>query len=332
MKRTLALAALALLASASLAQISDSEAKSAADSVLRVLGSDAVSKNAKVSRDTIPTKHGSDEIVRVIYGEVTVQFYEDGSLLSFRDLSKNSVTYEPDDEEKYPTDEEAWQAFEEVISKLETPADVGRTGLSRATKNGLPYTMTFVMERAKAFAWPVTGGNRVTAEMDRMSGKIITLHIVSGWTYERRNVSVGAAAAIGVTRKRYGGVHGDWIPSMRYSYPDGNAAGAELAALMTEKKMRLMYVLKSDSATVLVDSVTGKIVDYSQTALQAEAQANAAGAQNGKTEQASSKQAQQGEDASGDGKSGGPSTLLLMMGGVGALLILNICVRLFVKK
>ncbi len=296
------------------------------------MGLEEPETSGTVQRETTPTKLGGVDVVNVDYGEIIVTLDEDGRLKSFGDFAAFSGRPESDDEEKYKTDEEAWEAFEEIISRFDTPTDVERTKLTRANEVGLPYWITFLMDREEAYGYPVNGGNRVFATMDRMSGKIISFSAVSGWSYEGPNIRTEEADAVAVAIEKYGGVSSDWNAVLRYSYPTGLAAGPKMAALMALKKMRLMYVLSSDHGSVIVDSVTGKLVDYGQFGLQAAAQTSAAGTNGGTTEQTASEHGPSSEDATGGSKSDEPITLLLILGGIGVFLIVDIFMKLFVRR
>ncbi len=202
--------------------------------------------------------------------EVQMNLSWDGRLLSFNDWSAQAT--EPrSGPEKYKTDEEAWQALESMLQKLDVPKDLTDRRLERIEPPGTDYAYSFELS-PRPHGFGSQGGNSVVCWLQRVTGRVIRLGISRGWTYEPPNVKVTKEQAIANASVLFPAKGESWSAELKYWAVGNPGAPAELREMYARKLARLHYVVTRKkyvgipakrmlSECVLVDAVTGNVSD-----------------------------------------------------------------------
>ncbi|HMS55392.1 MAG TPA: hypothetical protein PKA27_08320 [Fimbriimonadaceae bacterium] len=186
-------------------------------------------------------------------GEILMTLDQDGKFLSLNDMGAKARLPQQG-KPKYKSEGEAWAALELRVKKLGMPEGLQRSEIKRdAVKT------TFTMN-PKPYGYQASGGNKVYAEFHSVTGKVISLNIGRGWTYEKPNVVVKPADAVKTAMKVYGGKASEWKHTLAYDTSPKPEAPFAIRNLNTKKIMRLCYNMASKYGSVTVDSVTGEVV------------------------------------------------------------------------
>ncbi len=248
------------------AQLSDGDSIEVARQYVARFAAVSSSEEPRVFRDEWPSAAGEDvHTIAVWFGETKVRMDGNGRFRSFSNLSATAGLPIGGAPDKYESDEEAWAALDEVLEEFEVPARLYRAELLRGDGSGEPYAYQFVMLERAPSGYKTLTSNSVRAEIHRITGKLIGLSIVDGWTFEPADAQVTPTAAIETVRARYGGRTEDWHATLQYETVSSQEAPQYTRELRANKVLRLYYsVSSSDSRRGYswVDSKTGEIVQH----------------------------------------------------------------------
>jgi hypothetical protein len=142
------------------------------------------------------------EQLLVFFDEVMIGLESDGTFIGCSNMSAASHLPKGGAPDKYRTDEEAWRALEDVIASLDLdlPAGLERSSVRRMGGSGGDeeygdYVYSFYM-RPKPYGYEHSGGNYLAAEMHRITGRVLSLSVARGWTYEPPDIRVTQEQAI----------------------------------------------------------------------------------------------------------------------------------------
>ncbi len=226
------LGTLPLLCAIAHGQVSEEMLKDEARRFGKAIGSDVDFSKAHV---TIPRK-GMPSL-RV--GNTSVNFDYQGKIVGYRCSVSNPSEAKP----KITSASEAMNVADSVLRKLSlsksefTLTSVELSG--RKTKAFFQEVATgpLVTYRQRPHGYPVVGGNSVQIELNRSSGKVVSLFLVNRYTYEEPEVRLSAAEA---ARKAQSHVLADPMVAKGNWYSRTRAFAKNASNL--ESKVRLVYV------------------------------------------------------------------------------------------
>lgn len=251
----------ALLGGLASAQIGDAQAIAAARPFVERFAPEASNAAPSIYRETLDTATGQTVVIHVNFDDFVVFLTESGEFRALANMGGERRVIGGSEPDKYQTDEEAWRALEAILADFEIPSGLTRKELVRNAPGGEPYIMRFVMH-PRPYGYEAEGGNAVHASMHQKTGRLRSLRISKGWTYEPPNVRISQEQAINSTTLAYGGEPEDWQVSLQYrSFAKPNVP-EYVRALSANKTMRLFYALWGSRGEVRIDSVTGEIVDF----------------------------------------------------------------------
>lgn len=254
-------AIVATSSAAAYGQLSNEDAIRAAEEHLRSLGAHALAKNPQVRRSSMAVRGESEERIRVHFDDAAVSLNQNGTLSG---LSIDGSAMEPrtDTPEKFASDDQAWQAVEEILSRsnIELPPDLERHSLSRGKQAYKEFIYTFYL-RPKPYGYGNSSGNYVCVQLHRVTGAVRHVSVASGWTYEEPNLQTSHQEAIQAAMRTLGGSESDWTgKQLLYTSASYERAPEHIRRLLERQVMRLMYIISSDRGSVMVDSVTGDVI------------------------------------------------------------------------
>lgn len=266
----LPIAAFVVLASgACTAQISDEQAVLEARRYVSAFAPEALSENPRVFfRDRMDGWAPDSEYVMVSFGEVVTSLKNDGTFLCFYSMRRATLLPKGGAPDKYETDEAAWRAFEEVLSRIELdlPEGLERHRLERVSHEGQDYVYRFYM-RLRPYGYETLGGWKISGEIQRITGRVVSIvHSRPGWTYEPPNVQVSESQAIEKAVETMGGPASDWRVELKYGTMNYDRAPEYFKALISQQVMRLIYRMQrydpqtKVSSLISIDSVTGAVL------------------------------------------------------------------------
>jgi hypothetical protein len=263
-KHLLAVVLLSHLALMAPAQLTDAEAIERARPIVAALAPEYADFQGSVWRDSLSVRGRVQSYMQVLFGEVRVTLADDGTFGAFSNLAPEALRPRRDAPDKYSDDDQAWRALEELLDGLDLalPANLERAELKRYDTDTYDYVYSFYL-RPAPYGYANSAGNYVAAELHRVTGRVLHLSIARGWQYELPNVRVSEQEAVQIAIALRGGVEADWIGrQLQYMSMAHERAPAYLKTMMEEQKMRLMYIISSrDGKAVMIDSVTGTVVD-----------------------------------------------------------------------
>lgn len=203
------------------------------------------------------TEHGQ---VHITDKEVFITLRPNGEFLGFHDLSAEAA--QPlEGAPKFASDDAAWTNLEQRLSAMELQVEPNRRKIQHEPRvGGKPPVIKFTMH-PRPYGYRALGGNRVQAQVQAVTGKLMSLMVGSGWTYEEPNIRITEAEAKRTAANTLGGEPREWEYTLTYETSGRDDAPAETRRLYQQKVMRLCYNLGSDYGSVLVDTVTGDVVD-----------------------------------------------------------------------
>lgn len=174
------------------AQISDAEAINDARRYVAALAPEALNETPRISKEPIDSWEPNAQGVTVHFGEVVTSLKNDGAFLCFYSMRRATLLPKGGAPDKYETDEAAWRAFEEVLSRIELdlPEGLERHRLERVSHEGQDYVYRFYM-RLRPYGYETLGGWKISGEIQRITGRVVSIvHSRPGWTYEPPIVQV----------------------------------------------------------------------------------------------------------------------------------------------
>jgi hypothetical protein len=261
MKRAISLIFTLSSAQIGIAQLSDKGAIERASGYIEKLAPDVRHEAPRVWRDSFDVRGHSIGYLQVFFGEVSVGLMESGEFLSYADSRGGSPRDGAPD--KHATEEEAWAALEETLSEVDLGAaeDLHRSSF---TQQGSAYSdsVNVFYFRPRPYGYEHSSGNYVAAVVHRITGKLIGLSVARGWTYEAPDIRVTEEQAVQKAIEQRGGQPADWVGrQLRYASMDYERAPEYLKPMIARQEMRLMYIMSAKRGVVMIDSVTGAVVD-----------------------------------------------------------------------
>lgn len=315
MNRLLATLSVAIIGCLCHAQISDDQAIREARKFISALAPEEVNKQPVVLRDKMEVRGATLEYFHVQFEEVVVSLEIDGTFIGFYNMSGSALEPKRGGRDKYETDEEAWRALEEVLGNLHLnlPPGLKRDEIRRQDGETSDFVYTFYM-RPHPHGYDHSEGNYLAAELHRVTGRVLGLSVARGWTYEPPNVRVSESQAVERAVETFGGEPSEWRAQLKYKSMAYDRAPAYFKPMVSQQIMRLMYLIGSERGTVMVDSVTGSVLD-SWTIEEA--------GHPGKRAEAAtqSRDGEQAEIRTSAPKSGARSSTLSLAIGLGAVLV-----------
>ena len=255
-----------LAGSLSSAQINDAQAIVLARPYVARYAQEAVNSSPQVNREVMMEAAGGPvALIYISFGEVNVTLHSSGEFQSFSNLSASVRRHEAGAPDLFATDDAAWEALESMLTQVDLPSGLTRKKLVRATGNGNDFAFRYTMN-PRPHGYEADAGNQVWAEIHRTTGRLLSLSVVRGWTYEEPNVRVTPEDAVSAVRLAHGGAIQDWQSKLSYmsvARPDAPEYARNMRA---NKTMRLHHTVWSVRGTARVDSVTGDIVDFASSA------------------------------------------------------------------
>lgn len=249
-----------LLGAFAAAQIDDTQAIALARPFVERFAPEASRAAPTIYRETLESATGQKVVIHVNFDDFVVFLTDSGEFRALTDMGGERRTIQASEPDRYPTDEEAWQALEALLADFELPSGLTRKNLVRDAPGGEPYIMRFIMQ-PRPYGYEADGGNAVHASMHQKTGRLRSLRISNGWTYEPPNIRISREQAIETARNDRGGRAEEWQSVLRYAVigdPDAPASARELRA---NKKLRLYYDLWSPHGNTRIDSVTGEVIE-----------------------------------------------------------------------
>lgn len=192
-------------------------------------------------------------------GDNLMRLNEAGQLIAYADLSRDKTRVGYSSLNRFTADESAWKHMENLVSKVAPPSGLFRSSLKRVGQvGGAPPLIRFTL-LPRPFGYEAEGGNIISAAIRRTDGKLHSLYIGRGWTYEKPNIKISATQASKIASSALPGI-ATWHATLKYTTSPYSHAPAEIVKLNRAKTMRLCYYVASQQGTVVVDSVTGKVV------------------------------------------------------------------------
>jgi hypothetical protein len=260
----------ALLCGHTLAQISEDQAILAAKEYVTVLAPEVLGALPVVERETMEVRGNNFHYFRISFErtrEVKVCLHADGTFLSYGDIRSSSFRPKGDHPDKYPTDEAAWHALEDVVAALalDLPQGLERFSVKRMGGNGGDvehgdYVYMFYM-RPRPYGYERCDGNYLAAEIHRITGRVLSLSVARGWTYEVPNIQLAPGQAVAKAILVFGGEPSEWRTTIGYHSVAYDRAPAYVRQMVSDQVMRLTYIASSARGHVKVDSVTGAVMD-----------------------------------------------------------------------
>ncbi|HRI43376.1 MAG TPA: hypothetical protein PLL78_14790 [Fimbriimonadaceae bacterium] len=260
MKQFVSTLLVALLGGLASAQIDDAQAIAAARSFVERFAPEARNSTPSIYRETLETTMGQTVVIHVNFDDFVVFLTESGEFRALANMGGERRVIEGSEPDKYATDEEAWRALEAILADFEVPSELTRKELVRNAPGGEPFIMRFVMH-PRPYGYEAQGGNAVHASIHQKTGRLRSLRISKGWTYEPPNIRISREQAIEIARNDLGGLAEDWQYVLRYAVvgdPDAPASARELRA---NSRLRLYYDLWSSYGNTRIDSVTGEVIE-----------------------------------------------------------------------
>lgn len=262
MIRFLVVLVLLQVASVIVAQLTDNGARESADQIMSRLAPELDVNSSKVVRDSMNIRGEYREYIVVSYGTASISFLASGEVTG---LSIDGRAIEPREAEPeaFRSDEEAWQAVESLLAELDfdLPTGLERESLEREEQGYKEFVYTFYL-RPRPFGYGNSSGNYVCVQLHRVTGRVRHLSVSRGWQYETPNVRITEEQAVQKAIEIYGGSSSDWRGrQLRFSTVNYDRAPAYLKPLIEQRVMRLMYTVSSSKGSVMIDSVTGDVVD-----------------------------------------------------------------------
>jgi hypothetical protein len=214
MRNTAALC-LAVLSSYAIAQINDAQAISQAEPYIARFAPEAINVAPRLYREEMEAAGGSIQIIHVTFGEAIVFLYGSGQFKGFANLSGESRLPNSGGPDKYASDADAWNALDAILFGIDLPSGLTRKKLVRESRVGQPFVMRFTMH-PRPNNYEADGGNQVNATIHRITGRVLSLSVARGWTYEAPNVRISPEEAIAATRVVHGGSVQDWQTNLKY--------------------------------------------------------------------------------------------------------------------
>ncbi len=253
----------ASVTAATYAQLTDEQAEGRARTFISVLSPEDKNKPATVTRETMRASGQSVEHFLIHVDEIMVGLTREGYFIGFSNSSGSALRPKGGSPDKFKTDEEAWDALDELIDKLDLnlPPELNPSELKRLSSEGQDYTYLFY-KRPSPFGYANSSGNYLSAQLHRITGRVLGLSVARGWTYERPDLRVSEAQAVEKGIEHFGGTPAEWRGrQLQYASMDYDRAPEYLKPIIAQKVMRLMHIVTSAYGTVMVDSVTGAVVD-----------------------------------------------------------------------
>ncbi len=251
-----------IFASLSLAQISDEYAIERARSFLSVLAPEKSEKPAQVTRESIRIADANVDFVRVYIDEAWISLQSTGRLSGIS-IGGEQLRPRGGSPDKYRTDEEAWNALDEVINRLDLdlPPGLKRSELTKLESDqGQDYAYLFYM-RPDSHGYENSMGNYLAAELHRITGKVLHISVARGHTYEAPNIRITEEQAVAKAVAKLGGSPADFTGrELKYFSMSYDEAPDYFKELIRNKVMRLMYLMSAPQGTAMIDSVTGDLV------------------------------------------------------------------------
>ena len=262
MKRFLAFLSVALIGCLCHAQISEDQAIREAKRYISALAPEEIDKQPVVLRDTMEVSGATLEYFHVQFEEVVVALESDGTFIGFYNMSGPALEPKRGGPDKYVTDEEAWRALEDVVANLHLnlPPGLERDEIRRQDGETSDFVYKFYM-RPRPHGYDHSEGNYLAAELHRITGRVLGLGVSRGWTYEPPNVRVSESQAVERAVETFGGEPSEWRVQLKYDSMAYDRAPAYFRPMICQQVMRLMYLISSGRGTVMVDSVTGSVLD-----------------------------------------------------------------------
>jgi len=258
--------AVLLLCALSPGQISDEDAIGIAKKYLKPFVSQTILASPRLLRESMPVRGSTEQKIGIYFQDATVFLNEDGSLsgLSIDGSAADPRTEQP---EKFKSDEEAWLAMAETLrqTNLVLPPNLERHSLTKGKQGYNEYVYTFYM-RPRPYGYGNSSGNYVSVQLNRVTGALRHVSLATGWTYEEPNLQISHKEAIQAALGTLGGAESEWTgKQLRYCAVPYERAPEYLRALLDRQVMRLMYIISSGRGSVMIDSVTGQVLDSWQS-------------------------------------------------------------------
>ncbi len=264
MVRNTAVLCVALMCSHVHAQMTEDQAILEARRYISSWAPENLGATPVVLRDTMEVRGMAIEYFMIHFGDAVATLLDDGALISYYNMSSAVANPPGRDRDRYVTDEQAWDALEETITTVDLPSGLERSKLEREDREGQRYAYKFTM-KPSPYGYADSGGNLLVAELHRTTGRVLSMSVVSGWTYEAPDVRVSEQAAIAKAVAHSGGEPSEWRTNLKYSTTAYESAPEYFKPLIEQQVMRLLYVVEkydvqSGTKVVVVDSVTGSVI------------------------------------------------------------------------
>lgn len=154
----------------------------------------------------------------------------------------------------FRSDEEVWQAAEELISRFDPPPGLLRHTLKR--RRGIT-DIIYCNFDVKPYGYWSEAGNCASVSFQASEGAVLHSLVGRGWSHEPPNIRVAEAEARAIAAAGTGRDADGWSYVIKWakSTPDPKRRGVQ-------KTQRLIYSMYRDDGDggVLIDTVTGELV------------------------------------------------------------------------
>lgn len=247
---------LCLNVSIALAQLTDSQVRSQARQFTTSIGQPCeFPDNSTLKRNPF----GQGTGFKVQSGEVLVFLDKVGKIARYADLGAMR-TGPSRGADRFASDEVAWRYVENLLPILDVPLSLNRSVLRRVGGDGSGKPCLVLQFVDRPYGYKAIVGNTVSFTLNKVSGRIVSLNVSRGWSYEEPSIAVSAAMAKQVACDSLGGTPDEWQYLLEYIGNSSTTSAPQVRALYNQRKVRLCYNLWSNRGSVIVDSITGDIV------------------------------------------------------------------------